>query len=241
MVVRLAMWSGPRNISTAMMRSWENRDDAIVVDEPFYAHFLSVTGRDDPGRDEVIAAGETDWRRVVEHLLGPLPQGTRVFYQKHMPLHLTPQVDHGWIADLTNVLLIRDPREVVASYVKQRPQATVEDIGVLQQRQLYEELAASGSPPLVIESADFLQDPQLYQQALCERLGVEFSPAMLSWPEGIRASDGVWGRYWYESVRRSTGFAPYQPRSVRMTGAPAELAAQCMPAYEQLHDLRWRP
>src|ERR1700709_1245534 len=131
--VRLAMWSGPRNISTALMRSWENRPDTVVVDEPLYAHFLAETGIDHPGRDEVLAVGETDWRVVVDALLAPLPSAVDVFYQKHMAHHLLPSIDRDWIGSLTNVLLIRDPREVVASYVKSRERVTASDIGLPQQ------------------------------------------------------------------------------------------------------------
>ncbi|HEY7070382.1 MAG TPA: hypothetical protein VH479_09725, partial [Acidimicrobiales bacterium] len=154
-VVRLAVWSGPRNISTALMRSWENRGDTAVVDEPLYAHYLLATGLDHPGRDEVIAAGETDWRRVVDTLLGPPPGGTRVYYQKHMAHHLLPGMDRDWVARLTNVLLIRDPREVVASYVRSRATVTVEDTGLPQQVRLHDEL----SPP-VLDAADVLRRPE---------------------------------------------------------------------------------
>ena len=141
-VVRLAVWSGPRNISTALMRAWENRPDTVVVDEPLYAHYLAATGIDHPGAADVIEAGETDWRRVVASLLAPPPAGTTVTYQKHMAHHLLPDIDHAWIRELTNVLLIRDPREVVASYTKTRATVTPEDIGLPQQVRLYDELRA---------------------------------------------------------------------------------------------------
>jgi hypothetical protein len=132
-VTRLAVWSGPRNISTALMRSWENRPDTVVIDEPLYAHYLKVTDLDHPGRDEVIGAGEADWRRVVAALLGPVPAGISVFYQKHMAHHLLPGIERGWVTGLTNVMLIRDPREVVASYVRSRADVTAEDLGLRQQ------------------------------------------------------------------------------------------------------------
>src|SRR4051812_9165642 len=154
--VRLAMWSGPRNISTAMMRSWENRPDTFVVDEPLYAHFLAATGIDHPGRDEVVDVGETDWHVVVDELLGPVPGGAAVFYQKHMAHHLLEGMSHDWMNALTNVLLIRDPREVVASYIKSRDHVTPDDIGLPQQTMLYDEWMAAGSAPRVIDSADFL-------------------------------------------------------------------------------------
>lgn len=237
-VVRLAVWSGPRNISTAMMRSWENRPDTIVVDEPLYAHYLAATGLDHPGRDEVIAAGETSWRAVVRTLLGPVPPGTRVFYQKHMSHHLLPMIERGWIRQLTNVLLIRDPVEVVASYVKSRATVTPHDIGLPQQVVLYDELAAAGSPPPIIDAADFLRDPAGYLTAICALIGVEFTPGMLSWPAGPRDSDGVWGPYWYTNVWRSTGFEPHRPRHPHLTGAYAEVADRCREHYAYLHAKR---
>jgi hypothetical protein len=238
-VVRLAMWSGPRNISTAMMRSWENRPDSMVVDEPLYAHYLAVTGLDHPGREEVMASGDTDWRRVVAELLGPVPSGVDVFYQKHMTHHLTDDIDRSWIGSLANVLLIRDPAEVVASYLRSRATVTADDIGLPQQVRLYDELQAAGSAPLVIESSDFLRDPAGYLRALCAHVGVPFTDAMLSWPTGPRDSDGVWGRHWYGSVWRSTGFAPYEARKPLLSPAGAVVADRCRPLYERLHQARW--
>lgn len=228
------------------MRSWENRPDTVVVDEPLYAHYLKVTGLDHPGRDEVIAAGETDWRAVVATLLGPAPGGVpgevTVFYQKHMAHHLLPGIERGWIARLTNVLLIRDPREVVASYVRSRAEVTAEDLGLRQQVELYDELVAAGTPPPVIDARDFLLHPEPYLRAMCRHAGVEFTQLtdrMLAWPPGPRDSDGVWGRYWYDAVWRSTGFAEYRPRAVQLDGPHAAVARDCLPLYHRLHEARW--
>jgi hypothetical protein len=238
--VRLAMWSGPRNISTALMRSWENRPDTAVVDEPLYPHYLAATGIDHPGRDEVLAVGETDWRVVVEQLLGPVPGDRPVFYQKHMAHHLLPGMDHAWINALTNVLLIRDPREVVASYIRSREQVSADDLGLPQQSRLYDEWADSGSQPRIIDAADFLREPQAYLRGLCDLVDIDFTAAMLSWPPGRRDTDGVWGRYWYDAVWASTGFGQYRPHSVDLHGRAADVAAECLPLYERLHALRWQ-
>jgi Sulfotransferase domain len=235
---RLAMWSGPRNISTALMRSWENRPDTVVVDEPLYAHYLDVTGLDHPGRGEVLATGETDWRVVVERLLSPA-SGYRVSYQKHMAHHLTPEIDRGWIRELTNVLLIRDPHEVVASYLKSRDQVTVDDIGLRQQNVLYDELSTAGHEPRIIDAADFLGDPEHFLRGLCALVDVEFERAMLHWPAGPRSTDGVWAPYWYHAVWNSTGFAPYHRRDVELTGSAVEVAAECTPLYQRLRGRRW--
>ena len=234
------MWSGPRNISTAMMRAWENRGDCAVSDEPLYAHYLDHTGLDHPAAAEVIADGETDWRRVVDALLGPVPGGAPVWYQKHMTHHLLPHIDHGWIAGLRNVLLIRDPRQVVASYVKSRATVTADDIGLPQQVALYEELAARGAAPPVIDAGDFLRAPEAHLRALCAWLGIAFTPRMLAWPPGPRASDGIWAPHWYAQVWRSTGFEVPVEKDIVLAGAAAQVAEECRGHYQRLHALRLR-
>jgi Sulfotransferase domain len=232
--VRLAVWSGPRNISTALMRSWENRPDTRVVDEPLYAYYLNETGLDHPGRDEVIAAGETSWPAVVDELTAPV-EG--VYYQKHMTHHLIPQLPRDWIGSLRNVLLIRDPAEVVASYVRSRADVLAEDIGLVQQAELYDQLGAAVP---VIDAADFLRDPDAYLRWLCGYAGVEFTERMLHWPAGPRGSDGVWAPHWYGAVLASTGFAPYRPRRVSLAGAAHEAAERSRPHYDRLHQARLR-
>jgi hypothetical protein len=233
--VRLACWSGPRNISTATMRAWENRPDCEVVDEPLYAWYLAHTGLDHPARDEVIAAGESDWQRVVDSLTRPWPDGPTLQYQKHMAQHLVPALPRDWIGQLRNVLLIRDPAEVVSSYLRSRASVTPEDIGVLQQLELHEQL---GQEVPVVDAADFLRQPEAHLRWLCTYAGVEFLPAMLSWPAGPRESDGVWAPYWYDAVLRSTGFEPYRPRQVELTPEGYAVVASVRPAYETLYAAR---
>jgi hypothetical protein len=240
MTLRVAMWSGPRNISTAMMRAWENRGDCAVSDEPLYAHYLARTGLDHPGREDVIAQGETDWRHVVDTLLGPAPGAAPVWYQKHMTHHLLPDIDRAWIARLRNVLLIRDPREVVASYVKSRATVTAEDIGLPQQVALYDALSAAGHAPPVIDAGDFLRNPEGYLRALCGWLGIDFTPRMLHWPTGPRDSDGVWAPHWYAHVWASTGFEAPIARDVELSEGAAAIAEQCQAHYQRLHAERMR-
>jgi len=233
--LRIAMWSGPRNISTAMMRAWENRGDCAVSDEPLYAAYLAATGLDHPGREEVIADGETDPAKVVAALLGPVPGDRPLWYQKHMSHHLLPGMAHDWIHALTNVLLIRDPAEVVASYLKSRATVTPEDIGLPQQARLFDELAErNGAAPLVIDAGEFLRAPEAFLRALCVRLGIDFTERMLSWPAGPRDTDGVWAPHWYTTVWASTGFEPWHARELRLHGDAARVAEQCQPAYEKL-------
>jgi hypothetical protein len=230
--VTLAVWSGPRNISTALMRSFENRSDCRVVDEPLYAYFLSETGLDHPGRDEVIEAGETSWESVVAELCAPVDG---VYYQKQMAHHLIPQLPRQWIASIKNILLIRDPAEVVASYAKTRTAVEIGDIGLIQQVELLEDLEER---PPVIDSADFLENPEDYLRWMCRYAGVKFTPEMLHWPAGRRASDGVWGKYWYETVWKSTGFALAEVRKVQLEGAALDVAKSARPLYERLHSER---
>jgi sulfotransferase family protein len=240
--LRLAVWSGPRNISTAMMRAWENRPDTAVVDEPFYAHYLAVTGLDHPGREEVIAAGETDWRKVVAALTGPVPGGKRIHYQKHMTHHLLPGMARDWFPEVTHAFLIRDPREVLLSYVKSRPTVTVEDIGVPQQAEIYEEVRrATGEEPVVIDAGEFLKEPEAHLRAWCARLGIEFTERMLRWPPGPRPSDGVWAPYWYDAVIASTGFETYRERDRTVPPEHAPIVEATLPLYESLYARRLRP
>jgi hypothetical protein len=239
--LRIAMWYGPRNISTAMMRAWENRDDCAVVDEPLYAHYLARTGADHPGRDEVVAAGETDWRRVVDALTGPVPGARPIWYQKHMCHHLLAHVGHDWIHELANAFLIRDPAAVVDSYLRTRSEITPDDIGLAQEARLFDEVADRGdTAPPVIDSDEFLSSPEAHLRALCERFGIAFSERMLHWPAGPRASDGVWAPHWYQAVWKSTGFTTPDRREIRLEGHAARVADACRPHYEHLYRHRLR-
>jgi hypothetical protein len=241
--LRLAMWSGPRNVSTAFMRSWENRPDTIVVDEPFYAHYLQSTGLDHPGRDEVIAHHETDWQRVVASLLAPLPPGVEVFYQKQMSHHLLPHMGREWFDAVTHAFLIREPAPMLVSLGEKLGEFGLEATGLPQQVEIFEHVVrTTGRVPPVVDSADLLAAPEPVLRALCAALGVPFSERMLSWPPGRRATDGVWARHWYERVERSTGFEAAEPASVpTLDGRMADLEARCRPLYERLHAHRLRP
>lgn len=208
MVTRIAMWSGPRNISTAMMRAFENREDCAVSDEPFYAAFLAETGLDHPMRDDVIASQPTQWRKVADAMAGPVPGDAPIWYQKHMTHHMLPGFGRGWLGACTNAFLIRPPEQVLASYTQKRAEVTLDDIGVVRQAELFDHVAQlTGKAPPVIEGAQVLADPRGSLTALCDALGIPFSEKMLSWPAGRRDSDGVWAPAWYDAVERSTGFA----------------------------------
>ena len=232
----IAMWSGPRNISTALMRAWENRADTTVVDEPFYAHFLASTGLDHPMREEIVAAGETDWRRVVERIV-ELPAQGRIVYQKHIATHWLEHMSTDWLGAIDHAFLVREPEPVVASYAAKRGTPTPADLGYAQQAALFDHVADEviSGIPVVIDSARFLVDPEGQTRALCEALDVPFDPAMLAWRAGPRDSDGVWGAHWYDAVVRSTGFdAPRASDAVELDAAGRRVAEICRPYYEAL-------
>jgi hypothetical protein len=238
--VRVAMWSGPRNISTAMMRAWENRPDTVVADEPLYAAYLARTGLDHPGREDVLAAQPTSLDAAVAGLSGPLPAGVGVHYVKHMAHHVEVADDPAWTDAFRNVLLIRDPAEVVASYVRSREACEPDDIGMLQQRWLLAHWDAAGLEVPIIDAADFLRAPEAHLRWMCDWLGIGFTDRMLSWPPGPRDSDGVWAPHWYDAVLASTGFEPYRPREVSLSEHDSGVAASCRPAYAELHARRVR-
>jgi hypothetical protein len=233
------MWSGPRNISTAMMRSFENRPDAVVVDEPLYSAYLTRTGLEHPARDEVIASQPADLATAVTGLLSDLPPGRRLHYAKHMTHHLPWEAENGpldltWVEQFRNILLIRDPAEVVASYVQSREACEPPDIGLLQQVAVYDWLVAAGAEPPIIDARDFLHDPEAHLRWICDWLGIPFTPRMLSWPPGPRDTDGVWAPHWYDAVVASTGFAPWRPRAINLSAHDAHVVAACRPAYDRL-------
>jgi hypothetical protein len=241
--VYLAMWSGPRNISTALMRSWGSRADTFVVDEPLYAHYLAHSPYHDqhPGADEVLAAYETDWRKVAQSLTGDIPQGKAIFYQKHMTHHILPHMDLAWTDALTNCFLIREPGEMLVSLDKVIADPELDQTGLPQQWELFERARQrSGTTPPVIDAADILQNPRRILSLLCEAVGVPFDEAMLSWPAGRRDTDGIWARYWYKAVERSTGFAPYQPRTEPIPERLRPKWEACNTIYQRLYQHRLR-
>lgn len=235
----MAMWSGPRTVSTALMRSFENRPDTVVVDEPLYAFYLSRTGLDHPGREEILASQPTGWREVVAGLTaGPVPSGVRVVYQKHMAHHLLAEVEFSALAGLRHAHLIREPRGLLASYLQVRSDPTADDLGLARQVEIFR---AFGGP--VLDVADLIAAPEPMLRELCAALGIPFDARMLRWPTGPRDTDGVWAPYWYSGVHASTGFAapalggPEPEIPQRLAGALAN-AEDC---YRELFAARLAP
>jgi hypothetical protein len=233
--VRIAMWSGPRNLSTALMRSFGNRGDCFVSDEPFYAAYLSITGLDHPMRAEILLHHETDWHKVADTVAGPAPDGAPLWYQKHMTHHMLPAIGRAWMRACRHAFLIRHPARVLASYTAKREAVTLEDIGFPQQEALFEDAAAmTGAPPPVVDAEMLLSDPTRALTRLCEALGIPFTERMLTWPAGPRDTDGVWAPHWYDAVNRSTGFS--QPKPAPMLSDPhlQKIEEQALPIYERL-------
>lgn len=224
-----------------MMRAWGNRRDTFVVDEPFYAFYLSATGKKHPGANEVIASGETDWRKVITELTGPIPGHKQIFFQKQMAHHLLPEVDREWVSKVTNCFLVRDPREVIASYVKKREDPTLADLGFIQQAEIFDFVRArTSSAPAVIDARDVQENPKRILRLLCDAIGVEFSDSMLSWPAGLRESDGVWASHWYGEVAKTTSFRPYRPREAKIPAHLQEIHDRCRECYDRLCEYRLR-
>lgn len=233
MTAAICLWSGPRNVSTALMYSFAQRDDVRVVDEPLYGHYLRVSGADHPGRAEVIAAMNCDGAAVMRELLAKQTQDSSIRqFQKHMAHHLL-ELDPGFLKETSNIFLIRDPREMLPSLTIQLPNAQLADTGLKRQWELYSELCASGQAPAILDSRELLLDPAGVLAKLCEHLGLAFDPRMLHWRAGARIEDGIWAPYWYHAVHVSTAFSPYRPKD----GFPEELRgllAECRPWYDKL-------
>ncbi|WP_291237836.1 HAD family hydrolase [Gemmobacter sp.] len=236
--MKIAMWSGPRNLSTAMMYSFAARGDCAVTDEPFYAAYLSATGVEHPMGAEIVAAGQTDAAQVAAQCLGPNPDGRPFWYQKHMTLHMIPGFDRGFLRGLTNVFLIRHPARVVASYSKKRESPNLADIGFVQQAELFDQVAQmTGSAPPVVDSADIRATPRETLGKLCLALNIPFTDNMLRWPAGAKPYDGVWAPHWYNAVHGSTGFDEPEGPLPDLPPAYQALVDQALPFYERLRAL----
>ena len=227
----VCLWSGPRNVSTALMYSFAQRQDTQVVDEPLYGHFLRVSGAEHPGREEVLANVPTDGNAVMQELLGR-DCGKKILFMKQMAHHLV-DIKQDFLLQTTNVFLVRDPREMLPSLTIQLPEAQLSDTGLATQWQLFERLTEAGQAPAVLDSKELLLDPAGVLQKLCEHLQVPFTADMLSWDAGARAEDGIWAPYWYHAVHKSSGFSQY----VAKQDFPAHLnalLAECEPWYQKL-------
>ena len=234
--MKIAMWSGPRNLSTAMMYAFGNRADCAVWDEPFYAAYLAVSGADHPMRDAILAGHEADPDRVAALCAGPVPDGKAHWYMKHMPHHMLPGFPLDWAEGCVNVHLIRHPARVIASYAAKRESPTPDDIGFRQQADIFARF-----PGPVIDSDDIRRNPETMLRRLCAEIGLSFDPAMLAWPAGPKPCDGAWAAHWYGAVHASTGFAAPEGPLPDLQDDAEQLAEAVLPYYEDLKNRRIRP
>ena len=242
MTIRIAMWSGPRNLSTAMMRSFGSRCDTFVSDEPFYGCFLKTSGAGHPMREEVIEAMDCDWHSVMASLRREPPMGSHIWYQKHMWHHMTGPIGYDDFDGFTHAFLIREPERMIASYLRKRDSAAFEGFGMDRQAEFFErEADRLGRAPPVIDANEILADPENMLAKLCDALGIAWDPAMLSWKPGRRDTDGPWASHWYGAVEKSTGFGSPDTQPVQLPDEARTLADRCRPYYEQLAARRIRP
>ena len=240
-MIRIAMWSGPRNISTAMMRAWENRLDTFVVDEPFYAHYLSKNKVEHPGREKVLLNGEIDSYKVSQGLVKDISNSHKIYYQKHMTHHLLDSVNRDWMKDVMNCFLIRNPKDMIISYSKIHSDITRDLLGIEQQKEIFDYVQNfTGEVPPVIDAKDVLLNPRGVLTKFCNRIGIDFSEKMLNWPKGSRDTDGIWGKYWYNNVIDSTGFNPYTVKNSEVPDEYKSIYKESLKLYEDLHYLRIR-
>ncbi len=231
--IKIAMWSGPRNISTAMMYAFGNRTDCIAWDEPFYGAYLTATGLAHPMRNEILSAMECDWRKVEATCISPVARS--LFYQKHMTHHMLPQFDRSFIHQLKNAFLIRAPEKVLASYAKKHDEVSLHAIGFLEQAEIFDLVANQlGHAPPVIDADLHLANPRESLQHLCQALGISFQEAMLNWPDGPKPFDGVWAPHWYNAAWSSTQFDPPIAKKMELPAALQRIADQAQPYYEKL-------
>ena len=235
-IIRIAMWSGPRNISTAMMRAWENRDDTAVIDEPLYGPYLYKTQKQHPMCAEIIKDQGKDVNKIIKQLTtDKLPENKNIYYQKHMCHHILDEYDISWVKQLNNVFLIRDPLSVLPSYLKKHKDITPQDLGYPQQLKLFNYVKENcGYTPIVMSSKDILKNPQAMMKLLCEKLDVKFDRNMLLWPKGYRSTDGVWAKHWYNQVIESTGFSKKKPKIVSLTMKEETIAKECQTYYNEI-------
>ena len=238
-MIRIAMWSGPRNISTAMMRSWGSRSDTFVIDEPYYAYYLSQNDLDHPGRDEVLKEGELDVKKISNGLVNDVNGNCSIYYQKHITHHLLDSIYRGWMKSVVNCFLIRDPKDMIISYSRVHPDLTMHLLGLEEQNEIFEHVKdITGEIPPIIDAKDVLMNPRDILSKLCNKIGVLFSEEMLIWARGSRDTDGNWGKYWYKNVVNSTGFNQYKPKTEAVPAKYQNLYEECLSLYNNLHNLR---
>ena len=237
---KIAMWSGPRNISTALMRSFENRTDTFVIDEPFYAFYLKKTGYNHPLRDQILKSQSTNYKKIVEICLDGLKDKRPIFYQKQMSHHMPNEYNLNWIKNIKNCFLIRDPKLVIASFNEKFVIKSVEQLGYIQQYKIYN-IVKNYEEPIIIDSKDILENPENILKKLCKKLKIKFEKQMLIWPSGARKTDGVWASHWYKNVFKSTRFVKSGKRVLKLPESLKDIYLECMEYYSVLKKFSLKP
>ena len=238
-MTKIAMWSGPRNISTAIMRSFGNRPDTFITDEPFYSYYLNKTQQKHPMYKEIISSGEIIWEKIVEHISGDIPKNKSVWYQKHMAQHNLPGMDLGWIYNMNNVVLIRHPKKVILSYIKKFEIENINQLGYVQQFDLINLLKDKNNQyPVIIDAEDLLKNPKEILCQLCKKIGIPFYNNMLSWKYGEKNTDGIWGKYWYKKVNDSNSFLKSQTSTLKMPEKYLDIYNNCLHYYKKMYNTR---
>mgnify|MGYP001169463158 FL=1 len=236
---KIAMWSGPRNISTAMMRSFENREDTYVIDEPFYAYYLKKANLKHPFREQIISSQESRLNKVIESITGLIPNNKMIWYQKHMVHHIPRNINMDWVKSFENCFLIRHPKDVIISYSKRNSINGIGDLGYIHQKYLFQKIKKiTGKYPSVFDSKDILLNPEKYLKVMCNDFEIDFSKKMLYWPKGPRASDGVWASYWYKNVMNSRSFKKFKKSDEKVPRKYNHLLEKCLPYYEYLYSYK---
>ena len=227
--MKIAAWSGPRNLSTAMMYSFGSRSDTIISDEPFYASYLKATNLEHPMRAKILESQSNNPHEIIESCNGPIPLSKGLWYQKHMCTHILDNISLTWAEKYTNIFLIRHPSRVISSYERKRENPTIDDIGFKQQLKIFNSLGG-----VVIESSDILKSPEKTLKTLCRHINIKFESRMLSWSKGGHKDEGVWGEHWYNSAHLSSSFGPPEGPIPKLSKKLIELYEDAIPNYEKL-------
>lgn len=236
------MWSGPRNISTALMRSFENRNDTSVLDEPFYAFYLDNKGYNHPLKEAILKSQSKNWNEVAKFCSEGIPNQSKIWYQKHMAHHILKGCDLNWLGKVKNCILIRHPKFVISSYSKKYKIESIRQLGYQQQIEIFDYLFEQNNiEPIIIDANDLLENPKKMLNKLCNKIDVRYSKKMLSWPHGARESDGLWGPYWYKNVYKSTGFIASPKKSINLEKSLFPIYEESLLIYNFLYEKRLKP
>ena len=234
----VACWSGPRNISTALMRSWSSRKDTFVTDEPFYAYYLKETKLKHPLYKEIIDKYSSNYDEVVNYLINRIPKDKKIWYQKHMAHHIFSFNNIEWINNCENCILLRHPKEVISSYSKKNKLNSVEELGYPQQYEIIKYLKKINKSYVIIDSSELLKNPEKVLSNWCMKINIKFDKSMLRWEKGNYDSDGIWWKSWYDNVIKTTGFKEYEKKDINIENKYDSIYNESMKYYTYLKETK---